>query len=253
MSLIDFPNVPDLPGVPSVARSAQYPAAARVALGAVQGALWRSAQVSSQWGIWDDKGNPVGNPDRFTGLTAAALQAIGVAGTLSTGSVDYSKEFRVADFPVEGGTFATYNKVELPGVHSVMLVYGGSEAERSAFITAIDAASRNTRLYTVMTPEAVYDGFNISRYAYSRKADRGANLIIMEIELREVREVSAQFSTTVSTLINAPKDATSTPQVDTGTVQAKTPDKSTLLKAVEKFSNVPSLEDLSSYVRGLIK
>ena len=108
MSLIPFPNIPKVPGVPSIPRSPNFPPAASAALGLVQGLLWRVFQVQTRWGIWDSTGKPLGDPSIFGGMFGNVLDAAGLGSTLSTGSIDYSKETRVSDFPVESGGFANY-------------------------------------------------------------------------------------------------------------------------------------------------
>ncbi len=60
MALIPFPDVPKLPGVPALPRSAKFPPIVRAGLGLLQGMLWRIFQVQTRWGICDSKGKPLG-------------------------------------------------------------------------------------------------------------------------------------------------------------------------------------------------
>ena len=121
MALIPFPDVPKFPGVPALPRSPKFPPLVRSGLGLVQGMLWRVFQVQTRWGIFDSAGKPLGDPAKFTGLVGNALDAAGLGSTLSTNSVDYSKETKVSDFPIEQGSFASYNKVEQPASPIVTL------------------------------------------------------------------------------------------------------------------------------------
>ena len=68
----------------------------------------------------------MGDPAKFTGLIGNALDAAGLGSTLSTNSVDFSKDTKVSDFPVEQGSFASYNKVETPASPIVTLCLTGS-------------------------------------------------------------------------------------------------------------------------------
>ena len=112
MALIPFPNVPKLPGVPAIPRSVKFPPAARVALGLLQGALWRIFQVCKTNGAFLTARVSPGRPAAlFKGGWPVTCSHIGGT-TVSTGALDYSKETKVADFPVERGGFASYNKVE---------------------------------------------------------------------------------------------------------------------------------------------
>ena len=251
MPLIPFPSVPKLPGVPALPRSAKFPPIVRAGLGLLQGMLWRIFQVQTRWGIWDSKGKPLGDPSKFTGLIGNALEAAGLGSTLSTGSVDYSKETRVSDFPLERGSFASYNKVEQPANPSVTLCLTGSEKNRRTFLEAIDKATKSTDLYSVVTPEVTYVNYSVERYSYSRRSSKGATLLIVDISLREIRQVSAQYTQSNKGQVDQPKEASATPQADNGKVQPKTPDKSTLKSLADKL---PSLADkASSYLQGALK
>lgn len=258
MSLIPFPNIPKLPGVPAIPRSPNFPPTTQAVLGIVQGTLWRIAQTQTQWGIFDANGKPLADPSKFSGITGqlfnsvGGLVGLGVAATSSTNSVEYSRENRVSDFPVEKGSFATYNKVVLPANPIVTLCMEGSESDRKKFLNAIETASGTTDLYNVVTPEVQYIGYNIETYNYARRASRGATLLVVEITLKEVREVSVQFAqASTQTPIDAPKDSGATPPVDNGKVQAKTPNISTL----KSLSNqLPQLtEKISSFLQSALK
>lgn len=250
MALIPFPNVPALPGVPSLPRLPGIPSGGSLVtslLGAAQGIVWRVLQTNTRWGIVDSKGRHLADPNIFQGVTAAITGGLGIGPTLSTNSVEYSKETRVSDFPIEGGSFASYNKVEMPGAPMVTLVLGGMESDRSAFLTAIENAVKSTELYSVVTPEKTYKSHSIERYNYSRRSDRGATLLVVELALREVRQVSATYTKVAP----EPKQPQAKAPVDAGKIQAKTPEVSTL-KALS--AKVPSLAGvISDAVKGALR
>lgn len=241
MALIPFPSVPKLPGVPSIPRSASFPPIVRAGLGIVQGLLWRMFQVQSKWGIFDVTGKPLGDPEKFTGILGSAAESIGLGATLSTGAVEYSKETRISDFPVERGSFASYNKVEMPSNPVVTMCFQGSESERRAFLDAIDEACKSTDIYDVITPEVQYLGYSLERYNYSRRSEKGATLLIVEITLKEIREVVSSYS--ASAQVKEPKDVAATPQEDTGKVQPQEREKSTLKAAEDRFVTQPDKAD----------
>lgn len=222
MALIPFPNVPDSPGVPLIPRSPNFPPLAGIGLGVLEGIIWRSFQINSRWGIFDSQGRALGNPQNLI------LESLGIGSTLSTASVEFSKETRVSDFPLEKGGFASYNKVELPAEPIVTLNISGSDSARQAFLNDVDKACKSTDLYDVVTPEITYKGYSIERYNYQRKSERGCTLLRVEIGLKEVREVSAQFTKA------APKQPGAQPQVDNGKVQAQQPNVSTLKSITDK-------------------
>ncbi len=234
MPLIPFPNIPAYPGVPNLVRRANIPPVVTISLGLIQSVLASAMQSDVSWGIFDSKGNQLGGDPQNLGLGAALLQA-GITGggsILSTVDFDYVKETRISNFPLEAGSFANFNKVEMPANPVVTLAFAGSEEDRAAFINAIDAACKSTDLYSVVTPEVTYVNYSLERYRYARKAARGATLIVMEISLEEIRQVSAAFTT--ATPIKAPQDPAATSAVDSGKVQATPPDQS-VLKSISNY------------------
>lgn len=233
MANIPFPNVPNAPGVPPIPRSPKFPPVATAALAILQGALWRVLQVSNQWGVYDSKGKALGDPSKFTGFIGNAIETAGLGATLSTSSVDYSKETKVADFPIEKGSFASYNKVETPANPIVTLALNGNEGDRRAFLNAIDLASKSTDLYSVVTPSVTYANYSIERYDYTRRADRGLTLLVVEITLKEIRQVSAAFSQSNKSQVVTPQVASASPTANNGKVQAATP-RVSILKSLEK-------------------
>lgn len=248
MPLIPFPDVPRVPGVPPLPRSAALPPEVRAALGIAQGALWRVFETQTQWGIFDSKGKALGDPSKFATVPASLLQAAGIGATLSTGAVQYSKETKVSDFPIEKGSFADFNKVEIAASPVVTLCFAGSIDERKTFLNSIDAACKSTGLYSVVTPEVIYIEYSIERYDYERRNSNGASLLIVSIGLKEIRQVSAKYATTA---IVSAKDVGAVSSVSGGKVQAATPDVSTLKSVASKL---PALANqVQSYIQGLVK
>lgn len=247
MSLIPYPNVPQSQGVPSIPRSPKFPAAGQAVLGVLQGILWRLFQVDSRWGIFDANGKALGDPSKF----AAILQTIGLGATVSTNSVQYSKETKVADFPIENGSFASYNKVEAAAEPRVVLCFTGNENERRTFLDSLDKACKSTDLYSVVTPEVTYINYSIERYDYERRSSSGTTLLKVELSLKEIRQVSAQYTQSNRLLVDKPKDVGATPQADNGKVQAKIPEKSTLIKIRD---SIPGLANTASkYLQGVFQ
>lgn len=236
MPNIPFPNIPALPGVPPIPRSPAFPPAVAIGLGIVTTVLIAALQSQNQWGVYDSKGNALGNTNAFTAIPEYLLQIVGYDSTLSTNGVDYRKEMKSSDFPVERGGFASYNKVERPATPNVILCLAGSESDRASFLMQIDTAAKSTNLYNVVTPEVTYVNYSIDDYSYQRRAERGATLLLVELKLTEIREVSAAYSQT----INAPQDVGATPQTNAGIVQPQTPNVSTLQSIATKIPSLAS-------------
>lgn len=239
MPLIPYPDVPIYPGVPALVRAANIPPAILVSLGLIQSVLATAVQTPTQWGIFDSQGNQLGVQSQSDGLFQSILAALqGQTGPiLSTNAFEFSKETRISDFPVEQGSFASYNKVELPANPTVTLALSGSQADRTQFLNAIAAACVSTELYSVVTPEITYYNYSIERYNYVRRADRGATLLLVEISLKEIRQVSAAYST-IQTPINLPQNPAATPQTNSGLVQPQAPDTSVLKQITNLWPSV---------------
>lgn len=245
MPTIEFPDIPEYPGVPQLLRPANAAIASvpalSIGLGAAENILISALQQPPKWGIFDQEGNQLG----VTANTQSTLQAIGgallsqltgsIPAVLSTFEFEYQRETRVSDFPVEGGGFATYNKVQLPATPTVTLLLQGSENDRTVFLEALESAVISTDLYNVVTPEYVYQNYNIERYQYQRRSSQGVTLLMVEVSLIEVRQISSTF-TTVTSPILAPQDPNATSQVNNGITQPTAPPQSTLLQLNNQVS-----------------
>lgn len=126
-------------------------------------------------------------------------------------SFEFDGEYRLSKYPQEQGAFATYNKVATPITSVFRFSAGGSLANRTAFLASIEAIAGDLNLYDVVTPEAVYNSYNIVKRGYRRVADE-ANLITVDVRMEQVVIAGASsFSNTAS-----PSDTT---QQNNGLVQ----------------------------------
>jgi len=192
-----FPNVPVTQGVPPVlrgptnSRSQSERRLTKDSAGVEQ-------LASRQWGVFSAEGALVLEPDNIAG-------------------VGYSAEYRLADYPIEKGAFETYDKVALPFETRVTMSKGGKLAERQAFLAKLESIRGDRKLYNVVTPEATYRNVNIARVQLDRNADRGATMLTVEVDLREIRQTAAIAFTKARTPSGA--DAR-----DNGSVQTKPTD-----------------------------
>lgn len=218
MPLINFPMVLNFAGVPPLARDPLKTYTPSLVLGTVAGALWQATVTRNMWGIYDADGIAIHgiDQDKFLNRTVSALRG----GTqVSTISLDFTNENKIADYPIERGSFAQFNKVQTPNVYKVQMAIGGTEDDRRTFLRAIDAASYSLKLYSVVTPEEEYFNVTIKGYSYSRKAQDGAHFILVTLDLLEIREVSAQYTTaTIAPAVKNKDDAAAT---TAGKVQGK--------------------------------
>lgn len=236
MPNIPFPDVPEYPGVPPLQRAvnsavASVPALA-IGIGTLEGILGNALQQPITWGIFDQDGNQLGGPittgNAILGALAAQLTGAN-ASVLSTVAFDYTRETDIADMPLENGGFAAFNKVQKSAQPVVTLALQGSQDDRTKFLTAVEGACNSTDLYSIVTPEIQYVNYSLLRYTVSRKGDKGATYLVVEITLKEIRQVSATFTQGDSTAISNPQNAGATTPVNNGNIQAG-PLESTLFK-----------------------
>jgi hypothetical protein len=110
---------------------------------------------------------------------------------------EHKEDYEISDYPVEAGSFMSYNKVKLPEEIRVRVSTGGSIFSRQALLNTIDLAMNTTGLYSVVTPEKVYLNFNFVRRDMVREADSGAGLIAVDITLRQILQTAtALFQST---------------------------------------------------------
>jgi hypothetical protein len=178
---LQFPNVPNLPGVPQVARSILAPVT-QVVIGAasIQNLLASASAAPNIWGVFDSNGNQVITPDSIREFGTRA-------------------EWRVSNFPVQQGSFASYNKVTLPAEYSVRMVKGGTIADRQAFQAQVEMVAASLDLYTIITPEESYQNVNVTRYEITRKGAAEAFFVSVDLFFQLIIQVGAQYSTTTTT------------------------------------------------------
>ncbi len=156
-----------------------------------------AALSSSPWGLYSG-GAPVVIADTVVDL-------------------DYNKSYAISDYPIEGGSFASYNKVEQPFEGRIRFASGGSADVRKALIASVEGVIGDLNLYDVVTPEGVYINANVVREEFRRTAtEGGASLLTMDVSVQEVRILSGD--TTTNTASPASAD-----QQNSGTVQGQTP------------------------------
>lgn len=189
-------NVPNLPGVPPVFRSAASSALTSL-LTTDAYSLLTGIFGAPQWGLY------------FFGIPVVVADTVTRLGL--------EKSWQISDYPVENGGFQSYNKVYVPFRNTFRFVAGENSSNRQALLASIEAISGNLLQYDVVTPDAVYSGVNVTGFGYDRSADRGVGLLEVDVHVEEVRDNAlAAFSNTL--------DPANAAQVGSGTVQPVTAD-----------------------------
>jgi hypothetical protein len=114
-------------------------------------------------------------------------------------SLDYKRNWKIADYPIEQGGFSTYDKVTTPFDVRISLSKGGSTSDKATLLSVLEFVGASFNLYNVITPEMTYMNANIEMIGYRRTATDGVGLITVEIGLREIRQVAtATFTQTAA-------------------------------------------------------
>jgi hypothetical protein len=102
-------------------------------------------------------------------------------------------ESQVSDYPVESGAFATYNKVRRPTGVTVTLVKTGSDVARLTWLAAItqSEAQQPTRLFTLISPQAVYVDYTLVGLSYETRQDRGSNMLYLTLQFTQVQQIAS--------------------------------------------------------------
>jgi len=188
-----YPNVPFAKGVPPLLR-AQL-GVQNLTLLAAGVVNFAKRFAGPQWGIFDQSGRPV-------------LQYDSVVG------VEFKKDYRISDFPVEKGQFSSYNKVETPFDARIVFSVGGSDAERALFLSVCGQLANSLEIVSVVMPEITYPNANVTHYDFRRTARNGVSLLTVDVWVQEVRlTATSTFSQ------SATEDPSGASPTDLGTVQ----------------------------------
>lgn len=217
-------NVPSAPGVPPMVRNLlSNVATVQGVVAGVQNTIqfFQGAPPLPQWGIFDSNFNSVLDADSI----------------LSFGDKNSAN---VSDFPIQGGTFASYNKVITPRRRSVRVSKTGSLTDRQNFIRQIEALFVSTDVVTIVTPEKTYLSVNLEDYEIIRR-DFTAAFALWDVDLffREVKDVSVVYTTTGTVDTTNAQNAQDQGSVNQGIQQPGTPDPGAQAKATNILAGGP--------------
>lgn len=168
---------------------------------------------------------------------------------------EFKQDYRIASYPIEEGSFESFNKVQTPYGVRLRFSSGGSAADRQALIESVDNIIGSLDLFDAVTPEKVYPDLNPVHQDLHRTARNGVGLLVIDLFCEQVRvtatpqfassqtstvsptgSTTSSSSTNLSSLqsanqrvaggfasINQPQSPSAAPQLSSGTVQALTP------------------------------
>lgn len=172
MPLIEFPNVPIAPGVPNIRRSIIGIGQQTGILSAIEGADvfgLLDGIMGPRWGIYDATGALVIEPD-------------------SVVAFDYRGEHMISKYPVEDGSFSSYNKVARPyDIRLLMSCDGKGRMTKEQFLQTLELMRESTDLYDLVTPDFAYENVNLIGIDYRRQSSGGVSLLLVDVRFEEVR------------------------------------------------------------------
>jgi hypothetical protein len=218
-----FPNVPFAPGVPPLPR---LPGA----IGAVVNLILSDALSllaglgEPQWGLF--------------------LDGIPVISAESVVSFEFKQGAQVANFPIEGGKFEAYDKVQRPFDIRLRFATGDTLSARQDLLDSAKEAVESLDLMDAVSPEAIYENVNPTHFDYRRTAQNGVGLIVVDIFCEQIRTTASSTFTSSNTnsslaptsglttndttteisvrpaaAIVSPQSPGASPQINVGTVQ----------------------------------
>lgn len=131
-------------------------------------------------------------------------------------SFEFDQDFRISGYPVEGGQFASYNKVYDPFHVTLQFTAGGNLVRRQALLDSIAAIIGDLNLYNIVSAEAVYTNLNLISYRYRQTAGDGVGLIKVDVVAEQVKTTAPA---TITSVITNPIDPGASTQVNDGVVQ----------------------------------
>ena len=135
--------------------------------------------------------------------------------------LDSRTESQVSEYPIEEGGFASYNKTESPRELRVTLGIQGDNTDLEQSLIRLEEYRKKALLLIVSTPSRLYKSMTLESYSYKRTQDENAGKLIVELVLKEIREVKTRVMTTIT----KPKNPTSASKEKTGMKQAEEPKK----------------------------
>lgn len=107
---------------------------------------------------------------------------------------DITAENKVIQSPTEMGNFVMYNKVVTPNQIGLQVAIMGDSARLQEALNILFQLQASTDLISVISPEYEYQNYNLEKMQYQRAAEKGIDVIYVDLGFIEVREATVQYS-----------------------------------------------------------
>lgn len=185
INLPQYPNVPNAPGVPVVARPRSGGYGSTVAT-SFSGLLSSKAfdliedAINTPWALYLSQVYSADDAPLKNSVFGDHLDVVYF-------TVAYANQSNIANAPLEGGDFVSYNKTLQPDNHQVGISCGGQDQDRKDFINIIKSLSKGTDLLVLQTPDGVFENLNLINVNWQRTGQSGAQIVKAVLTLQEVR------------------------------------------------------------------
>lgn len=140
----------------------------------------------------------------------------------------------VPEEALEQGSFAAYNRTQYSDVFRVRLAIEGDASELQQAQETLKKLKSGTDTFSLVTPDYEHENLTLESYDYMRNQRQGNGLLIVDMRIKEIREVQ----TGTATLTTAQcKNASNASKQKTGRTQTKDADAKTQ-ESINKQSSI---------------
>ena len=147
---------------------------------------------------------PNDSPEYY--LTEAESSAIAVEFSRVM-DLEMTAEGKVVSTPIEQGSFASYNKVASPTGIRATLAVEGELGDLQSVVDRLFELKDGTELVNFVTPVREFQKYTLEKFSYQQAAEKGVNVLYVEINLSEIKEVEPQYTDAKAPAPITPKGA----------------------------------------------
>ena len=140
----------------------------------------------------------------------------------------------VLEEPLEQGSFAAFNRVQYSDVFRVKLAIEGDAADLQKAQETLKQLKSGTDTFSLVTPDYEHENLTLESYDYMRNQRQGYGLLVVDLRLKEIREV--QTGTATLTTVQC-KNASNASKQKTGRTQTQAADQKTT-DSIQKQTSV---------------
>lgn len=130
----------------------------------------------------------------------------------------------ISEEALEQGSFAAYNRTQYSDVIRVKLAIEGDAAELQKAQETLKRLKGGTERFSLVTPDYEHENLSLESYDYMRNQSQSNGLLVVEMRIKEIREVTTQTATLTTAQC---KNASNASKQKTGRTQPREADDKT--------------------------